>query len=330
MNSPPTEARKPHKLEEVFRLSGVPTHTFVMPDRYAEIKVSMRTPGRCLVLEGPSGIGKTTTITKVIEELAPNDRPVLLSARKPEDVEYILALPTIAAAGIVIVDDFHRLQEDAKRSLADYMKVLADTEERLTKLVLIGINKAGQQLISFGADAGLRIDIFKLEANSPDKILELIGKGEEALKVSVLSKADIAERSVGSFQIAQMLCHKLCVINGVTEEGLEVVHLRSSVDTIVETVMSELSRQYQNASILFARGPKMKSAGRAPYLHLLKWLSQTDDGALDIRDAMRAHSDMKGSVGQVLDKDFLERHLESLPTKSQISNRCFFSIRTQL
>lgn len=41
-------------LEEVFRLSGMPTYTFVEPTRYREIKVAVRTPGRCIVLEGPS------------------------------------------------------------------------------------------------------------------------------------------------------------------------------------------------------------------------------------------------------------------------------------
>src|SRR5271166_4156488 len=69
-------------LEEVFRLSGIPTYTFVQPDRYDEIKVSVRTPGRCLVLEGPSGIGKTTTITKVVADLGISAQVLSLSARK--------------------------------------------------------------------------------------------------------------------------------------------------------------------------------------------------------------------------------------------------------
>jgi ABC-type transporter Mla maintaining outer membrane lipid asymmetry ATPase subunit MlaF len=74
-------------VEEVFRLSGVPTYTFVPPQRYDEIKVSVRTPGRCLVIEGPSGIGKTTTITKVLTDLGLYDRVIILSARKQADVE---------------------------------------------------------------------------------------------------------------------------------------------------------------------------------------------------------------------------------------------------
>jgi alpha-D-ribose 1-methylphosphonate 5-triphosphate synthase subunit PhnL len=78
-------------LEEVFRLSGVPTYTFVQPDRYDEIKVSVRTPGRCLVLEGPSGIGKTTTVTKVLADLGMSEHVIPLSARKQSDLERVFS-----------------------------------------------------------------------------------------------------------------------------------------------------------------------------------------------------------------------------------------------
>jgi hypothetical protein len=98
-------------LEEVFRLSGIPTYTFVQPDRYDEIKVSVRTPGRCLVLEGPSGIGKTTTITKVLADLGISSQVLPLSARKQADLDYMVELPNLGDLGTVIVDDFHRLDD---------------------------------------------------------------------------------------------------------------------------------------------------------------------------------------------------------------------------
>lgn len=56
-------------LEEVFKLSGVPTITFVEPVEYDALKVSIRTPGRCCVIEGPSGIGKTSSVIKILQEL---------------------------------------------------------------------------------------------------------------------------------------------------------------------------------------------------------------------------------------------------------------------
>lgn len=125
-------------LEDVFRLSGVPTHTFVEPVRYDAIKVAIRTPGRCVVLEGPSGIGKTTTVTRVIGELGKGDAILQLSARRPEDVYFIEALPEMDKIGTVVIDDFHRLVDRVKLRLSDYMKVLADRSDPYSQLVLIG------------------------------------------------------------------------------------------------------------------------------------------------------------------------------------------------
>ena len=54
-------------LEEVFKISGVPTHTFVEPHGFEAVKVSLRTRGRGLILEGPSGIGKSTAVARALE-----------------------------------------------------------------------------------------------------------------------------------------------------------------------------------------------------------------------------------------------------------------------
>ena len=52
----------------------------------------------------------------------------------------------------MLVDDFHRLDDVIKASLSDRMKFLADYETEGSKLILIGINKAGQQLVKFAHD----------------------------------------------------------------------------------------------------------------------------------------------------------------------------------
>jgi hypothetical protein len=48
------------KLEDVFKINGVPTYTFVEPKEYNHLLMSLRAAGRRVVVEGPSGIGKTT------------------------------------------------------------------------------------------------------------------------------------------------------------------------------------------------------------------------------------------------------------------------------
>ncbi len=199
------------------------------------------------------------------------------------------------------------------------MKVLADSETTTSKLVLIGINKAGQQLVKFAHDLGLRLDIFKLEANPQEAIEKLIQKGEEALNVVIPGHEDIAARAQGSFQIAQLLCHKLCILDRVTESQGSAKGITTSINVAVEDVMSDLGRQFKEAAILFARGSKIRREGRAPYLHILRWLSESDDWSLDLSDAINSHPGMKGSVGQVMEKGWLEALLADSEKRDVLS-----------
>jgi len=309
-------------LEEVFRLSGVPTITFVHPERYDEIKVSVRTPGRCLVVEGPSGIGKTTTITRVLSELKLIDTITSLSARKVADIELIDALPDLGDIGTVIVDDFHRLGDATKAKLSDYMKVLADSESVSSKLTLIGINKAGHQLVKFAHDLGLRIDVFRLEANPIELLEQVVSLGEKALNVTISEKTAVAERAQGSFQLVQLLCHKLCVLDGITETQEATKAISTSINVAMEDVIFDLARQFKDAAVTFARGSRLRKEGRAPYLHILRWLSQSEEWSLDLTEAMIAHPEMKGSINQVIEKGWLSALLED-PEKRDILNPYF-------
>jgi len=310
-------------LEEVFRLSGVPTITFVQPERYDEIKVSMRTSGRCMVLEGPSGIGKTTTITRVLTELGVASSVTTLSARRAADIELIDALPEMNNIGTVIVDDFHRLGDVTKAKLADFMKVLAETENTQSKLILIGINKAGQQLVKFAHDLGLRIDVFRLEANPEEILKKVIAKGEAALKVKINALDDLVSISQGSFQIVQLLCHKMCVLGSITETQDEITEIKTSLNVALEDVIIDLSRQFKDAAITFARGSRLRREGRAPYLHILRWLSESSEWSLDLLEMMVRYPEMKGSISQVIEKGWLQALLND-PEKVDILSPYFY------
>lgn len=300
-------------LEEVFKVSGIPTYTFVEPAHYTALRVSLRTPGRCAVIEGPSGIGKTTSVLRLLEELSVSNI-IVLSARRPDDVDLIHELPTMHDVGTVVIDDFHRLDEPLKRQIADFMKVLADAEDPKSKLILIGINKAGDHLVEFGSDLGLRIDVFKMETNADDKVEELIGKGEEALNIEISDKHEIVQRAQGSFQLAQMLCKQVCLQAAVTETCKSLRNLSTPADVIVEQVMGELRRIFHAPAVEFARGSKLRREGRAPYLHILRWLAEGEDWSLDLREAIRARPEHRSSVGQVIDKGYLERLLDEKRT----------------
>ena len=169
--------RSKKRLEEVFKVSGTPTYTFVQPVEFGRLLVALRTPGRGVVVEGPSGIGKTTSVTQAIQALELESEAQILSARKSEDAELIGMLPDTGKFGTVVVDDFHKLPDEVKRSIADLMKVLADEERHDCKVVVVGINEAGRSLVQFAHDLGNRLEVIKFETNPDSKVDHLIQLG---------------------------------------------------------------------------------------------------------------------------------------------------------
>lgn len=291
-------------VEEVYAQSGIPTYTFVKPTEYVRLLVAVRTKGRGLVVEGPSGIGKTTSIMKVVEELG---LPItMLSARNPGDRELIAELPTLLDRGVVLIDDFHRLDDSVKASIADFMKTLADAENGASKIIIVGINKAGDSLVKFSSDLNNRIDTVKFEANPIERVLELIEKGEETLNISFDIKNEIAEEAQGSFHIAQMLCYETCIADGITERHTEPHMIHTSIETVKQRVFDQLSRVFFEKARAFATGSKLRREGRAPYLLILYWLAQANDWSLSLDEAIRENPNHRPSVGQVVDKGYLE------------------------
>jgi hypothetical protein len=294
-------------LSSVFTLSGVPEYNFVKPTEWNRLITSLRTPGRGLVLEGPSGIGKTTCLIKALEELGlPYEK---LESRNPKDLEYIAALPSLGDVGIVVIDDFHRLDNSIKRGVADHMKLLADSRDPNSKVVVVGINKAGDALVAFGRDLNDRIDTIRFETNPEYKVLELIERGEQALNIALSNRPEIASEAQGSFHLAQMLCHQECLTGDILERCKEPTQVNVSLEIVRERVLEDQHRSFYATARRFASGPKLRREGRAPYLHLLMWLASSNEWTLSLDEAKSKHPELKGSISQIVDKSYLEEFI---------------------
>lgn len=317
------------RIDEVFKKSGVPTHTFVPPAEYERVVVALRTPGRCMIIEGPSGIGKTSCVKKALEEAELSDSCLFLSARKPGDVEFIRSLSLMSAIGVVVIDDFHRLPTAAKQQLTDFVKTLADEEDQLSKVILIGINRAGQTLVEYAPDVLHRVEVVRVGRTNVERIRQMIERGERALNCSFAIAEEISEEAEGSFAMAQVLCHEACLQGRVLEtcSGSTAKMVSASLPSIREAVIAELAPRFFPLARDFATGNKLRREGRAPYLHLLRWLSQTPEGALDTKEAIASSPKLKGSVTQVIDKGHLNTLLES---NQHIGELIHFEAKTDL
>ena len=250
------------ELQDVFVLSGIPEHTFVQPVEYSRLYVALRTAGRSIVIEGPSGIGKTTAVNKAIADAGLAEQVLVLSARKPDHGAIIRDLPNQLPLGTVVIDDFHRLDNASKKSLADLMKTLADDGVAHSKLVVLGIPNAGQSLISFGKDLANRIEIVPFEANPKYKVDELITKGEKALNIELNISDEIINAAQGSFYIAQMLAYHTCIRGNVLRTSSEHVATSESYESIKAMVMDSLARSFHDTTISLARSCDAKAVHR--------------------------------------------------------------------
>jgi predicted transcriptional regulator len=305
-------------LEEVFKLSGVPEFTFVEPQEYTRLFVALRSKGRGVVIEGPSGIGKTTCVLKVLDRLGANDSVRVLSGRKRRDIPAIEEIIDSAKFGTIIIDDFHKLNENLKQKLSDLLKILADEEEEESKLVLVGINKTGHSLIQYSSDLRNRIDIIKFESNSEEKLEELLEKGEHHLKVNLNVKTEIIKDSQGSFHLAQMLAHHACLKSDILEERDVITPTTISFETLKEFILDDLSVSFSPITIKFCKGQRVKKGSRAPYLHVLYWLSKSEGMSINIDSALVEHQNHRNSVGQILTKGHLKEHYESDEKYSEV------------
>jgi hypothetical protein len=133
-----------------------------------------------------------------------------------------------------------------------------------------------------------------------------------ALNIKIDSADALATDASGSFHIAQILCHELCLLSGVTERCDNTTRIETSVEAIKERVLAELARTFRDRCIEFARGRRFRREERAPYLHLLLYLIKSEEWTCSIDQVLAANPSIRGSLGQVVDKghlkDFLSEH----------------------
>jgi hypothetical protein len=298
-------------LEDVFKKSGLPTVTFVEPIDFSKLVVALRAKGRSVVVEGPSGIGKSTAVKNALEKAGITSTFENLSARKANDVAKITTLFADEVKGNIIIDDFHKLSGELQEKIANQVKVAADEEREDVNIVIVGINDCGRRLVKFADDVSNRVDFFRFETNPKEKIEELIRKGEEELSIEIETRNSIVDASGGSFYLAQMLCYEMCAKADITETQVSLIKVEVSFEQVQNSVWRELSARFGERTNVFCRGPKFQSAGRAPYLHLLYWLARRNEWSLSIKDEIRLEVQMRGSVGQIVDKGYLAQHIEN-------------------
>lgn len=278
-------------LAEVFKTVGLPHYTYVKPSYYGEIRADIEQPGKHLLIEGPSGIGKTCVVYKVIEELAWNAPAnyFYVSCRDNNADANIDAFFSAIADGnnpsspLIIIDDFHLLSTERRAELGGRLKRLSDRafEQKVPpKAILIGIPTAGTSLLSDAYDLGPRMGIYRFVRAKDTEIDRVISDGESALNILFEDREILLGESAGNFWLAQYICNKVCATQEIYEKQAETKILTFDLLGIRQRLMTELSQRFMTTAQIFAKGKKWRPGGNKPYLEVLIALSKIPESVV--------------------------------------------------
>lgn len=290
-------------INDIFRLNGPPSVTFVRPPRFDELKLELRTMGAGLIVEGPSRTGKTTAVRKALEELRVSESAqAWVHGQRPPDLaafEHMLdALLTAQQDRWLAIDDFHYFEQpEYLRALAFRMKVLADQPRSFGKITLIGINPLGQSLVSAMPDLAGRYRVLKLDAgadpNQSSRIAQLVILGEQAANIRFRQREEFIRAASGNFYLAQLLCNRAAVHSGIMEaQPGEPFEISLGPSDVIASIRDELSARYREPLLEFAAFDRQRELHGAA-LSLLWLLSRSSDGFVSLKEARLRFPDLR-------------------------------------
>lgn len=309
-----------YTVEEIFRTEGVPEYTYVKPPNYNELLIDIRNGGKPVIIEGQSGTGKTTTVKKIIDQNLQSVGFEYLSSRKPEDVAKIISISKKEIVGKYIIDDFHRLNDGAQEDIGNLIKLAAEEYEdgNHSKLVILGINKVGSELIHLVHDIAKRCGIHRIHPASEETIIRLIELGEQKLNINISNKNDLFKETKGDYWLTQLLCQTICLINDVTETVDENQILECHLSELRLRSSARLEHNYEEAVKEFCRGKRFRSTND-PYYRLLKCVSEQESSIVDLTELANGNPDVSGSINNIK-----ESRLKILLESKPICERYFY------
>ncbi|WP_345973010.1 TIR domain-containing protein [Sulfurimonas diazotrophicus] len=287
-------------VEEVFVTEGIPKFTFVKPPNFNEILLDIRHPGKPVIIEGQSGTGKTTCVRKILEQLG-GEAAEYLTARDATNIHRIEEIIRSRAPGRFVIDDFHRLATETQEQLANIAKFAAEsgqTSTSQTKLVLIGINQVGSELIQLVPDIAKRTGIHRIQAGSKVDIERLIKEGSAALNVDIPDVESVFKESRGDYWLTQQLCQTICIMNDVLETLDNKRELSFDIALLRKRVVERLSAAFYPAVKEFCRGVRFRP-NNDPYLKLLQKISQQESSIVDLNELANSNEDIRGSINNI-------------------------------
>ena len=268
--------------------------------------------GGDLVVEGPSGVGKTTIVRRALRDFSEVPQEWLLGPVEA-DRDTLDARLRDGFRGHLVVDDFHHLNRPRQARIAVAMKIIADRVPREAKITVIGIDPVGDSLVSALSDVSGRFHVIAMGRQPDEKVAELIRKGEEAANV-LFRRERRAHHRLGR---ELRHCAVALLRSGPKPRILETAATLTSIDVgfrdVVDTVVKNLDSKYFGDLRSFACHDE-KVPPRGAGLALLWLLAQSEEGHVALDDVRYRFTDaIVREALALLKSSYLSKCFEDYP-----------------
>lgn len=286
-------------LEDVFNEAKYPEITFVQPKEYPYIKSAFRAEGKHITISGPSGSGKSTLVMRLLRDFNINrvDDIVMINGRLYSRVNSIFeifgdllnTLPTfrditliLQKKKFIIIDDFHYLSPEARKELAQNLKLW---HENKVRFIIIGIASSATELVGIDAELGIRNDPFELKTQEEIFVQKLIGLGEQALnfRYSDEFKKEVVKASNGVPSIVHVICRTACITAGIEEtiQGEPQIVILNLKD-LKDSVLRIFNAKYFEKVVGLAKGKQQAKSVHNTYFDIIATIAADNRSEIPI------------------------------------------------
>lgn len=180
--------------------------------------------------------------------------------------------------------------------------MIAEREDRegLPKIVIIGINEVGSDLIQLVPDIAKRIGIHRIAAGIPKVIGEIISRGSITLNIKFDRVAEIVGDIRGDYWLTQQICRMICVSADVQQtQSIEKI-ISWDRDVVRGLIVETLRHNYDVPVREFCRGRRFRPSND-PYFKLLKAISEQERSTVDLNELANSRADIRGSINNIKD-----------------------------
>lgn len=286
-NRSASDVRIGQPIVQIFNSRNLYEDAYVEPEQAAEIEMHLEIERQTLLVEGPSGVGKTTVVARAIKKLGRTDAVRWFHCGYEEErPEIDLALGDSLAGKIIVLDDFHLLDRARQERVTRLVKRLASPvlgRPSGGKLVLIGINPISSSILSYMHDARGCYATVRMGRQTDETIDHLIGRSSLLANVTFTDRHIFVQLAEGNFVIAQRLCREALRQQKITRVPQHREIVASPADQVVAGVQEELHAEFGALVNAFASFD-VQAPPRGACLLLLWHLTRSENGSVPFSD----------------------------------------------